>query len=168
LKKSRIENYIVSCVIILSLPLATWCIYGEKWRLFREKERQAYEENSREFRALTGPVIKTMLEDLNRAIRESPLKPSTENQGRTWVLHLPGEGGPPRRVSYTRQGEEPVGIIREEEGKGPPLFFPLAIKSMEFRKTGEATWQCAFIREMRTRYGYMGDDWVLYTFGKNQ
>jgi hypothetical protein len=166
MKVKDLSAIIISSILLIAIALSAWSIHGEKWKLFGEGERNAYTANCREFKNSAGSLIKSILMDINTAVKDPPYEPRIEDRGRKWIFFHKDPRGANIQISYHMDKLPACGVYREsqEKGKRSIQFFPLNAEYIIIRKTDENTWKLFLFREVHTSYGFMGNDFLEYNF----
>lgn len=166
MKVKNLSAIIISSILLIAIALSAWCIHEEKWKLFGEGERNAYIANCQEFKNSAGSLVKTILMDINTAVKVSPYEPRIEDGGKKWYFFHKDPAGMILQISYHMDKLPACGVYREsqEKGKRSIQFFPLDAEYIIIRKIDENTWKLFLFREVHTSYGFMGNDFLEYNF----
>lgn len=150
-------------LIVLAALVSVWCLATESWRIYRDGERKSYLAFKDGFRKRSSSVMGAMLGDINRCIGA----PETQEHGAQWTLEVGGPEGP-QRITYRLYCPKghPEGIEREwsRDGQKGAECFELDVKSIRFSRVGDKTWKMILFFDVKTQYGNMGTDSLVYTF----
>lgn len=166
MKLNDLHPAIFSVILLIAMALSTWCIHAEKWRLFGDGERNAYIANCREFKKSAGSLIESILIDINTAEKTYPYEPRIEDGGKKWCFFRKDPNGTLIQISYHMNRLPVCGVYREmqEKGKRSIQSFPLKIEYIIVKKIDQSTWKLFLFREVHTSYGFMGKDYLEYSF----